>query len=102
VGPNLLPVTPRLREALLRSFDSVFTLFQYTVRCQCLAVLCCSIALAFFWHTLRPTLGNRWLDGFGLDGFGLVLARLSFRVMSTLTHPLTAHGYRWLSRRSSL
>jgi hypothetical protein len=33
VGPGLLPVKPRLREALQRSMDSAFTLFQFTVRC---------------------------------------------------------------------
>lgn len=32
VGADVLPVTPRLKQALLRSFDSVFTLFQFTVR----------------------------------------------------------------------
>ena len=31
VGPGLLPVTPRLKEALQRSIDSAFTLFQFTV-----------------------------------------------------------------------
>ena len=34
VGANLLPVTPRLKQALTRTFDSIFTLFQFTVRCK--------------------------------------------------------------------
>ena len=43
----MLPVTPRLKQALLRSFDSVFTLFQFT-RCaaSCVGALCCSVAPA--------------------------------------------------------
>lgn len=44
VGPGLLPVTPRLKEALQRSIDSAFTLFQFTVCCGWVVrapCLCC-------------------------------------------------------------